>query len=74
MGFCFIQGYKVGADDLKDKTTASLFFHRLIESFKFAYAKRSELGDPTHVNITDVRIERNQFVKFYQLSFSLFAI
>ena len=49
-------GYKVNPDDLKDTTTASLFYHRLIEAFKFAYAKRSELGDPNKVNITDVCI------------------
>jgi gamma-glutamyltranspeptidase/glutathione hydrolase/leukotriene-C4 hydrolase len=48
------QGYNVNADDLKDTKTASLFYHRLIEAFKFAYAKRSELGDPSKINITDV--------------------
>lgn len=52
--FFRFQGYNVSADDLKNTTTASLFYHRLIESFKFAYAKRSELGDPLKVNITDV--------------------
>jgi gamma-glutamyltranspeptidase/glutathione hydrolase/leukotriene-C4 hydrolase len=33
---------------------AGLFYHRLIESFKFAFAKRSELGDPKEVNMTQV--------------------
>ena len=41
-------------NDLQQTTTASLFYHRLIEAFKFAYAKRSELGDPLKINITEV--------------------
>jgi len=44
----------VNINDLKDTTKAALFYHRLIESFKFAYAKRSELGDPDKVDIADV--------------------
>ena len=47
-------GYRVHPDDLKGTSTAALFYHRLIEAFKFAYAKRSELGDPAKVNISDV--------------------
>lgn len=52
-----LRGYKVNINDLKDTKTASLFYHRLIEAFKFAYAKRSELGDPSKVNITEVCIQ-----------------
>ncbi|CAF1282486.1 unnamed protein product [Adineta ricciae] len=49
-----LQGYNVHADDLKDKRTAALFYHRLIEAFKFAYAKRSELSDPSMVNVDEL--------------------
>lgn len=49
-----LQGYHFHEDDLKQTTTAALFYHRLTEAFKFAYAKRSELGDPEKINITDV--------------------
>lgn len=30
---------------------SSLSFHRIIESFKYAYAKRSDIGDPEHLEI-----------------------
>lgn len=32
----------------------SLFYHRVIEAFKFAYAKRSELADPLKTDISEV--------------------
>ncbi|CAF3773833.1 unnamed protein product, partial [Rotaria sordida] len=49
-----LQGYHTHENDLQQSTTASLFYHRLIEAFKFAYAKRSELGDPSKINITEL--------------------
>ncbi|CAF0992915.1 unnamed protein product [Rotaria sordida] len=49
-----LQGYDVQRDGLKQSTASSLFYHRLIEAFKFAYAKRSELGDPSMINITEL--------------------
>ena len=47
-------GYKF--DRLSDAVTEKeiLMYHRIIESFKFAYARRSELGDEQFVNISDV--------------------
>jgi gamma-glutamyltranspeptidase/glutathione hydrolase/leukotriene-C4 hydrolase len=43
-------------NDLKQAKTSALFYHRLVEAFKFAYAKRSELGDPLKININEVKI------------------
>ena len=48
------EGYRFGENDLKNPETAAVFYHRLIEAFKFAYAKRSELGDPDIIEISNV--------------------
>ena len=55
---CHISGYKF--DRLSDAATekAILMYHRIIESFKFAYARRSELGDEQFVNISHVSHEQ----------------
>ncbi|CAF1183876.1 unnamed protein product [Adineta steineri] len=46
-----ILGYKFESNDLNHNETASLFYHRLIESFKFAFAKQSNLGDPQQIHL-----------------------
>ena len=41
-------------DNLKTKEDRVKTYHRIIEAYKFAYAKRSELGDTRKINITQV--------------------
>ena len=42
-------GYIFNSDTDSNTEKAILFYHRVVEAFKFAYARRSELGD----NATD---------------------
>jgi gamma-glutamyltranspeptidase/glutathione hydrolase/leukotriene-C4 hydrolase len=50
---CFA-GYNFMPSDIPVRQT--LNYHRIIEAFKFAYAKRSELGDEDYIDVTDVGI------------------
>ncbi|KAK3597993.1 hypothetical protein CHS0354_042347 [Potamilus streckersoni] len=50
-----LDGYKLEPDVLKTLDGTVLTYHRIIESFKFGYAKRTNLADPTFVpNVTEV--------------------
>ena len=50
----YIVGYFMKGDNLKTKEARLLTYHRLVEAFKFAFAKRSELGDIRKVNLDKV--------------------
>ena len=41
-------------DNLETKEERIRTYHRITEAYKFAYGKRSELGDARKVNITKV--------------------
>ena len=45
-----MENYDVQTSDIEDP----LLYHRLIESFKYAYAYRSQIGDPMDSNITSL--------------------
>ena len=47
-------GFNMTADMLKSTEGTVLAYHRITEAFKFAYAKRTGLGDPKFIDIEQV--------------------
>ena len=54
IGFYSPTGYNLTSSDLDGTTNTVLTLHRLVETFKFAYAKRTDLGDEDFINVTAV--------------------
>lgn len=49
-----LDGYKFSSLDVSDVASQVRTYHRIVEAFKFAYAKRSSLGDEDFVNVTEL--------------------
>ncbi|XP_023664352.2 glutathione hydrolase 1 proenzyme-like [Paramormyrops kingsleyae] len=49
-----LKGYNLTAASVSDTETKTLTYHRIVEAFRFAYGKRSNLGDPRYLNITNL--------------------
>ena len=49
-----IAGYLFNKTSIEGMENKVLTYHRITEAFKFAYAKRSELGDEDFVDVIDV--------------------
>ncbi|KAJ8923066.1 hypothetical protein NQ315_001615 [Exocentrus adspersus] len=47
-----LDGYNFNMSSLESINSTVLTYHRMIEAFKYAYAKRTELGDLNFVNIS----------------------
>lgn len=51
-----LDGYKFTKESINGVDNTVLTYHRITEAFKYAYAKRTELGDTRYVNITQVKL------------------
>jgi gamma-glutamyltranspeptidase/glutathione hydrolase/leukotriene-C4 hydrolase len=49
-----LDGYNFTPDDISDVKRKGLTYHRIAEAFKFAYAKRSRLGDEKFVDVREL--------------------
>jgi gamma-glutamyltranspeptidase len=47
-------GFNFSSDNLSSADQTVLTYHIIAEAFKFAYARRAELGDESFVNVTEV--------------------
>lgn len=57
-----LDGYGFKREDLNGINNTVLTYHRIIEAFKYAYAKRTELGDTEFININEVSIAQLSYI------------
>lgn len=56
-----LRGYNITVNDLRSTESETLLYHRIIEAFKFTFAKRMNFGDPNFVNVTQVCVSLSFF-------------
>ena len=56
--------FKFTKESISDINSAVITFQRVIETFKYAYAFRTKLGDIDFVDISQVRVQSANFSNF----------
>ncbi|XP_050099867.1 glutathione hydrolase 1 proenzyme-like [Anopheles aquasalis] len=49
-----LKGYRMEAQDMRSTDTVVATAHRIVEAFKFAYGKRTAIGDPSFVDVREL--------------------
>lgn len=49
-----LKGFKFTPKSISNDTESLITYHRIVETFKYAYSKRMDLADPDFENINDV--------------------
>lgn len=52
-----LDGYKFNADSISSINSTVLTYHRIVEAYKWAYGKRTEIGDPDFNDLTKLMQE-----------------
>jgi gamma-glutamyltranspeptidase/glutathione hydrolase/leukotriene-C4 hydrolase len=63
MGFV---GYNFNPSNIATLPNKVLTYHRIIEAFKFAFAKRSRLGDANFVDVQEVSYTNVKVIASYR--------
>ncbi|XP_065055052.1 glutathione hydrolase 1 proenzyme-like isoform X2 [Rhopilema esculentum] len=57
-----MHGFNISAKDLEDTAKAVQVYHKIVESFKWSYARRALLGDPDFVPAENITRAYNQML------------
>ena len=66
-----MKGFNLSKDVMKNTESIGLYHHRLLETFKHTFAKRSLLGDMDFENVAEVNIA--EILKFHNKIYLVYS-